>query len=59
MAPGSGEKISPPPTRSGQRLSHDQDASTKLLFFYYNKNDKIRVTDLQSGIVWGTNTDLT
>jgi UDP-sulfoquinovose synthase len=31
----------------------------QLLFFYYNKNDSIRVTDLHQGIVWGTNTALT
>jgi UDP-sulfoquinovose synthase len=31
----------------------------QLLFYYYNKNDSIRVTDLHQGIVWGTNTDLT
>jgi UDP-sulfoquinovose synthase len=31
----------------------------QLLFFYYNKNDAIRVTDLHQGIVWGTNTALT
>ena len=27
-----------------------------LMFYYYNKNDKVRVTDLHQGIVWGTNT---
>ena len=31
----------------------------QLLFFYYNKNDHIRITDLHQGIVWGTNTSLT
>ncbi len=31
----------------------------QLLFFYYNKNDSIRITDLHQGIVWGTNTSLT
>jgi UDP-sulfoquinovose synthase len=31
----------------------------QLLFFYYNKNDNVRITDLHQGIVWGTNTDLT
>jgi UDP-sulfoquinovose synthase len=31
----------------------------QLLFFYYNKNDAIRVTDLHQGIVWGTNTEQT
>lgn len=30
-----------------------------LLFYYYNKNDGVRVTDLHQGIVWGTNTPLT
>lgn len=28
----------------------------QLLFFYYNKNDRLRVTDLHQGIVWGTQT---
>lgn len=27
-----------------------------MLFFYYNKNDKIRITDLHQGIVYGTQT---
>ena len=31
----------------------------QLLFLYYNKNDKIRITDLHQGIVWGTNTEAT
>jgi UDP-sulfoquinovose synthase len=30
-----------------------------LLFYFYNKNDKLRVTDLHQGIVWGTATDET
>ncbi len=30
-----------------------------LLFFYYNKNDQVRITDLHQGIVWGTNTEET
>lgn len=30
-----------------------------LEFFYYNKNDQVRITDLHQGIVWGTNTKLT
>jgi UDP-sulfoquinovose synthase len=34
-------------------LTKTQDA---LLFAYYNKNDKIRITDLHQGIVWGTTT---
>jgi UDP-sulfoquinovose synthase len=34
-------------------MTKTQDA---LLFFYYAKNDKLRITDLHQGIVWGTNT---
>jgi UDP-sulfoquinovose synthase len=28
----------------------------QLLFAFYNKNDRVRVTDLHQGIVWGTQT---
>jgi len=31
----------------------------QLIFLYYNKNDKIKITDLHQGIVWGTNTEAT
>jgi UDP-sulfoquinovose synthase len=31
----------------------------QLIFYYYNKNDKVRVTDLHQGVVWGTNTEET
>ena len=37
-------------------MTKTQDA---LLFYYYNKNDGLRITDLHQGIVWGTNTDET
>lgn len=37
-------------------MTKTQDA---LMFYYYNKNDGIRITDLHQGIVWGTNTDET
>jgi UDP-sulfoquinovose synthase len=37
-------------------MTKTQDA---LLFFYYNKNDALRITDLHQGIVWGTNTQET
>ncbi len=30
-----------------------QDA---LMFYFYNKNDGVRITDLHQGVVWGTNT---
>jgi UDP-sulfoquinovose synthase len=31
----------------------------QLLFAYYNKNDKVKITDLHQGIVWGTQTEET
>jgi UDP-sulfoquinovose synthase len=31
----------------------------ELLFYFYNKNDAIRITDLHQGIVWGTQTEET
>jgi UDP-sulfoquinovose synthase len=34
-------------------LTKTQD---QLLFAFYNKNDRVRVTDLHQGIVWGTQT---
>ncbi|HWR59940.1 MAG TPA: NAD-dependent epimerase/dehydratase family protein [Thermodesulfovibrionales bacterium] len=37
-------------------MTKTQDA---LMFYYYNKNDHIRITDLHQGIVWGTNTSET
>jgi UDP-sulfoquinovose synthase len=35
---------------------HATKCLDQLLFAYYVKNDKIRVTDLHQGIVWGTQT---
>jgi UDP-sulfoquinovose synthase len=29
------------------------------MFYFYNKNDKIRISDLHQGVVWGTQTDET
>lgn len=58
----------PDGTRFQEKILHPTDPGSvyhmtktldQLLFFYYNKNDGIRVTDLHQGIVWGTNTDLT
>ena len=31
----------------------------QLLFAYYNKNDRVKITDLHQGIVWGTQTEET
>ena len=37
-------------------IYHMTKTLDQLLFFYYNKNDAVRVTDLHQGVVWGTNT---
>ncbi len=37
-------------------MTKTQDA---LAFYFYNKNDHVRITDLHQGVVWGTNTDET
>ncbi len=46
----------PPSPGSVYHLTKTMDA---LMFFYYNKNDQLRITDLHQGIVWGTNTEET
>ena len=38
---------------------HMTKTQDQLFFAYYNKNDRVRVTDLHQGIVWGTQTDQT
>lgn len=48
--------IYPPGPGSVYHMTKTQDA---LFFYFYNKNDGVRVTDLHQGIVWGTNTDET
>ena len=35
-------------------LTKTQD---QLMFAFYNKNDRVRITDLHQGIVWGTQTE--
>jgi UDP-sulfoquinovose synthase len=37
-------------------IYHMTKTQDQLLFFYYNKNDRVRITDLHQGIVWGTQT---
>ena len=37
-------------------IYHMTKTLDQLLFFYYNKNDGVRITDLHQGIVWGTQT---
>jgi UDP-sulfoquinovose synthase len=40
-------------------IYHMTKTQDQLFFFYYNKNDGIRITDLHQGVVWGTNTQET
>jgi len=45
--------IYPPDPGSIYHMTKTQDA---MLFYYYNKNWGMRITDLHQGIVWGTQT---
>ena len=47
------EIMYPPNAGSIYHMTKVQDA---MMFAYYNKNDKIRITDLHQGVVWGTQT---
>jgi len=38
---------------------HMTKTQDQLLFLFYNRNDRIRITDLHQGIVWGTQTEHT
>ncbi|MEL6227005.1 MAG: NAD-dependent epimerase/dehydratase family protein, partial [Pseudomonadota bacterium] len=40
-------------------IYHMTKTQDQLLFAFFNKNDKVRVTDLHQGIVWGTQTEQT
>lgn len=46
------------PTNPGS-IYHMTKSQDQLLFAFYNKNDKLRITDLHQGIVWGTHTQET
>ncbi len=37
-------------------IYHMTKTQDQLLFYFYNKNDGIQITDLHQGIVWGTQT---
>lgn len=50
------EIVYPPDPGSIYHLTKTQDA---LTFQFYNKNDKLRITDLHQGVVWGCQTDET
>lgn len=43
------------PTNPGS-IYHMTKVLDQTLFAYYAKNDKLRITDLHQGIIWGTNT---
>ncbi len=43
------------PTNPGS-VYHMTKSLDQILFAYYAKNDRLRITDLHQGIVWGTNT---
>lgn len=43
------------PTNPGS-IYHMTKSQDQILFFFYNKNDGIKITDLHQGIVWGTQT---
>ncbi len=47
------EILYPPNPGSVYHTTKTLDA---LLFYFYNKNDRLRITDLHQGIVWGTQT---
>ena len=50
------EILYPPSPGSVYHMTKTLD---QLLFAYYNKNDRVRVTDLHQGIVWGVQTEQT
>lgn len=56
LGPQSQEILFPPNPGSIYHLTKTQDA---LLFQFYARNDKLRITDLHQGIVWGTQTEET
>ena len=37
-------------------IYHLTKTQDQIMFYYYNKNDKLRITDLHQGIVWGVQT---
>ncbi|MCL4525626.1 MAG: NAD-dependent epimerase/dehydratase family protein [Gammaproteobacteria bacterium] len=37
-------------------IYHMTKTQDQLFFYYYNKNDGLRITDLHQGVVWGTET---
>ncbi len=56
QGPKEQEILFPPNPGSIYHMTKTQDA---LLFQFYAKNDRLRITDLHQGIVWGTQTEET
>lgn len=50
------EIMYPPAPGSIYHMTKTQDA---LFFYFFNRNDNVRITDLHQGIVWGTATEET
>lgn len=40
-------------------IYHMTKTQDQLFFYFYNKNDAVKITDLHQGIVWGTQTEET
>ena len=40
-------------------IYHMTKTQDQLFFYFYNKNDRVKITDLHQGIVWGTQTEET
>lgn len=40
-------------------IYHMTKTQDQLFFYFYNKNDHVKITDLHQGIVWGTQTEET
>ena len=56
FGPAEQEILFPPNPGSIYHMTKTQDA---LLFQFYARNDRLRITDLHQGIVWGTQTEET
>jgi UDP-sulfoquinovose synthase len=51
-----GKEVEIPYPMNPGSIYHMTKCIDAMLFYYYNKNDKIRITDLHQGIVYGTQT---
>ena len=61
IEPGDGRRLQRSilyPTNPGS-VYHMTKSMDQIMFQYYAKNDRLRITDLHQGIVWGTQTEET